>query len=310
MSNKKLIFILVALLGLYLVSRLFTGNRESTFDPEIVKVDTASITEIRLFPKAEEHAQVTLQRTADGWTATMNDRTVKTTYNKIQGLLGQLMEIRSDRIVSKSKDKWAEYEVDDQGSRVQVFSKKNQLADFVVGTFKFDQARRSASSYLRKTEDDAVYLVDGFMSMSFNQGFNTFRNNELIKLNREDIREVTVIHASEKIAISRNPEDGLWYRGGMEQLDSAKAVQFISQLTNIYGAEYVDEAITGDPVRSLEISGNNLVSPLTVDCYARPDTAMPFVLHSSSNPDAWFASDSAGIYQRIFVKFDELLYTE
>ncbi len=310
MTNKKLIIIFAALLGLYLLSRLFTGNRESTFDPEIVKVDTALITEVRLSPKAEENAEVILRRTSDGWTATKGDMTVSTPYAKVQGLLGQLSEISSERIVSKSKDKWAEYEVDEKGSRVQVFNNKKQLADFVVGTFKFDQAKRSASSYLRRTDDDAVYLVDGFMSMTFNQGFNTFRNNELIKLNAEDIREVARIGAGETVAIGKNPEDGLWYRGGMEKLDSAKAAQYISQLTNVYGVDYVDTPVTGDPIMSLEISSNNLITPLRVDCYMHADTAKPFIFHSSSNPDAWFASDSAGAYQRIFGKFEELLYVQ
>ncbi|HLF64930.1 MAG TPA: DUF4340 domain-containing protein [Saprospiraceae bacterium] len=310
MTNKKLIIIFAALLGVYLLSRLFTGNRESTFDPEVVKVDTALITEVHLYPKAEENTQIILRRTTDGWTATKGDQTVKTPFNKVQGLLGQLSEITSQRIVSKSKEKWAEYEVDDKGSRVQVFNNKKQLADFIVGTFKFDQARRSASSYLRRMDEDAVYLVDGFMSMSFNQGFNTFRNNELIKLNQEDIREVAVLEGSQKIAISKNPEDGLWYRGGMEKLDSTKSAQYISQLTNIYGSDYVDTPIIGNPIKSLEISGNNLLTPLRVDCYAQPDTAKPFVLHASSNPEAWFSSDSAGIYQRIFKKFDELLYVQ
>jgi hypothetical protein len=307
MRNKTLIIIFGALLGLYLLSRLFTGNRESTFDPEIVKVDTALITEVHLSPKSEGNALIILKRTPAGWTATKGDMVVNTPYSKVQGLLTQLGEIRSERIVSRTKDKWTEYEVDEQGSRIQVFNNKKQLADFVIGAFKFDQAKRSASSYLRRTDEDEVYLVDGFMSMSFNQGFNTYRNNELIKLNAEDIREVARFEAGEKIAISKNPEDGSWYRGGMEKLDSAQAAQYISQLTNVLGTDYVDNPPGGNPLRSLEISGNNLITPLRVDCYAQADTLKPFVLHSSANPDTWFASDSAGIYQRIFGKFEELL---
>ena len=307
MSNKNLIIILVVLLGIYLLSRLFTGNRESTYDPQIVMLDTATVTEIRLSPKAEENAQIVLKRTTGGWTATKGERTVNTPYTKVQGVLGQLSEIRSERIVSKSKDKWPEYEVDDTGSRVQAFNNKKKLADFVVGTFKFDQARRSASSYLRKSDEDAVYLVDGFLSMSFNQGFNTFRNSELIKLNREDVREVAVFTGGEELAISKDLMDGNWYRAGMEILDSAKAAQYIGQITNASGSEFVEEPVTGDPIKAMEISANNLMTPLRVDCYVRADTAKPFVLHSSSNPEAWFASDSSGLYQRIFVKFDELL---
>jgi hypothetical protein len=307
MSNKKLILILVVLLGIYLLARFLSGNRESTFDPQIVAVDTAAVTEIRLNPKSEEHQEIVLKRGSSGWTATMGDRTVSTPYAKVQGVLGQLSSIMSERVVSKSKEKWAEYEVDDTGSRVQVFNGKKQVADFVVGTFKFDQARRSASSYLRSSDEDAVYLVDGFLSMSFNQGFNTFRNNTLIKVNREDVREVAVVENGLKTAVSKGALDSHWYRNGMEQLDSTKAAQYIGQITNVMGSEFVDSPATGDPVKSFEISANNQMTPLRVDCYLQADSTKPFVLHSSANPEAWFASDSSGIYQRIFVKFEELL---
>lgn len=308
MSNKTLILIFVALLGAYLLTRLLGGNRESTFSPDVVKMDTTLITEIHLTPKAEEGATIILKSSSSGWTATKGNQTVNTPDAKVQGLLSQLGEIRSERIVSKSKDKWAQYEVDDKGSRVQVFNNKKVLADFIVGAFKFDQAKRSASSYLRKTDDKAVYIIDGFMSMSFNQGFNAFRNSEMIKLNAADVREVAVIEAGERIAIAKNAEDGFWYRGGMEKLDSAKTAQFISQLTNIHGSDYAETPAAGTPIKSIEITANNLTSPVRVDCFVQADTAKPFVFNSTANPETWFASDSSGVFQRIFVKFDELLF--
>lgn len=308
MSNKTLILIFIALLGAYLLTRLLGGNRESTFNPQVVKVDTTLITEIHLTPKAEQGATIILKNTPSGWTATKDNQTVSTPNAKVQGLLAQLSEIRSERIVSKSKDKWAEYEVDDKGSRVQVFNNKKVVADFIVGAFKFDQAKRSATSYLRRSDDESVYIVDGFMSMSFNQGFNAFRNSEMIKLNAADVREVAVIEGGERIAIAKDPDDGFWYRGGMEKLDSAKAAQYISQLTNVHGSDYAATPATGTPMKSIEITANNLASPVRVDCFMQADTAKPFVFNSTANPETWFASDSSGVFQRIFVKFDELLF--
>src|SRR5690606_19874513 len=134
--------------------------------------------------------------------------------------------------------------------------------------------------------------------------------NELIRLNREDVLQVTQIRDGERIAISKNPEDGMWYRGGMEKLDSAKAAQYLSQITNVMGTGFAEGPPQGPPYRTLEINANHLTTPLTVDLYATADTTQPFVLHSSANPDAWFTSDSMGLYQRLFTKFDDLLTTE
>lgn len=310
MNNKKLIIVFAALLGLYLLSRLIFSDRERTFDPQIVQLDTATVSEIRLFPKAEDGNQITLSKSEKGWTASQGDKSFYTPYNKVSNILSQLSSIRSERIVSKAKEKWPEYEVDEQGSRVEVFAKDKKVADFVVGTFKFDQATRTASSYLRPSDEDDVHLVDGFITMSFNQQFDAFRNSQLVKLNREDVLKITQTMGGEAYAISKNPADGLWYLGGMEQLDSTTAAQYIGQITNVFGSEFADGEPAGEPVRVLEIMANNLVSPVILSCYSVVDTSRPFVVHSSANPENWFASDSAGLYTRLFGKFDDLLKTE
>jgi hypothetical protein len=307
MSNKKLIIIFGALLGLYLLSRVFMGKQERTYDPQLVAVDTAQITEIKLHPKSEGGAEIIIHRTADGWETSKGDMTVKTPYAKVSGLLAQLTDIRSERVVSRSQENWSEYEVDEKGSRVEVFAKKKKVADFIVGTFKFDQAKRSASSYLRTADKDDVYLVEGFMSMTFNQGFNTFRNNTLTKLTAADILEVSLTNSEGRTAISKNPADGQWYRNGMEQLDSVRVAQFVAQLSNVTGSEFVDAAASGTPAKTLEITGNNLTAPVKLECFVRQDTTLPFVIRSSMNPDARFGSDSTGVYQKLFVKFEDIL---
>ena len=310
MSNKKLILIFVGLLVVYLLSRAFFKPKQSTFDTHVVSVDTAAVTKIELHPKAEEGMAIVLNKNGTSWTATMNDKTVNTPSARVSGVLGQLSSIESRRIVSRSEDQWGEYEVDDQGSRVEVYQGDKKVADFVVGAFKFDQAKRTASSYVRPTDKDDVYLVDGFLSMTFNQRFNTFRDNALVRVNKDDILEFANQEGGERIAVSRNPANGHWYRGGMEQLDSAKTAQYLSQIANLTGSEFADGPADGTPIQSFELSGNNLPAPVRVDCYVQADSTYPFILHSSMNPDNWFLTDSASLYQRIFGKFEDLLITE
>ena len=307
MNNKTLLIVFAVLVAVYLLSKLTSGNRQSSFDPQIVQVDTSAVTEITLSPKAENGNQITLRKENGQWSAQMNGRRVNTPYTKVSPMLGQLTNISAKRVVSNTPEKWPEYEVDEQGSAVTVRGGSRMLADFVVGTFKFDQAQRSASSYIRRTDGDEVYLVDGFLSMQFNQGFNAFRDNQLVKLNREDLRQLTLASPAENAAIQYMEEDGRWYYAGMEALDSTQMAQYISGLTSTFGSEYVDDFTPGAPLKSLQIAGNNLLTPVTVSCYASQDSTKPFVLHSSMNPETHFLSDSAGVYNRVFGKLEQIL---
>jgi hypothetical protein len=146
--------------------------------------------------------------------------------------------------------------------------------------------------------------------MTFNQGFNTFRNSTLAKLPAADVLDVSVADASGRTAISKNPADGQWYRNGMEQLDSTRVAQYIAQLANLSGNEFVEETVSGAADKTLEISGNNLTSPIRLECFVRQDTTFPFVIKSSMNPEAKFGSDSSGLYQKLFVKFDDILVVD
>lgn len=309
MNNKTLLYIFAALLVIFFLTRIFTGDKKSSFDPTVVEVDTSEVTQITLTPKAEGGEQIVLRESPDGlWSATKGDRTVQTPYNKIQGLLGQMSLISAKRIVSKSPDKWSEYEVGDQGSRVEVMAGSKKLADFIVGTFKFDQIKRSASSYVRRYDQDQVYFVDGLLSMQFNQGFSAFRNNQLVKINNADVRRLT-LQRDDETTIIQQQEDGHWYLAGMEQLDSASVTQYVTGLNNVTGSAFADDFTpAGDPpLKSLTITGNNMPAPVEINCYANRDTSMAFVLHSSTNPQTYFLSDSTGVYNRLFGKLEDLL---
>lgn len=313
MNNKTLLYIFLGLLVIFGLSRIFSGTRDSSFDPDIVQVDSSAVTKIVLTPKAESGETVTLNRGSAGWTATKGDRSIKVPYSKVQGILGQLhSQITAKRIVSRAEEKWPEYEVNETGSRVEVYTGNEPAADFIVGTFKFDQARRSASSYVRLSGEEEVYLVDGFLSMQYNQGFNAFRDNAVVKLNSQDIRGVSLRQADGEQRAMQKLEDDQWYLAGMELLDSAKVAQYVTGLASVQGYDFAGDfdAQRAELLKTVNVTGNNMIAPVEIRCYANTDTTHAFVLHSTMNADAYFLSDSTGIYHRVFGNLEDILYGE
>lgn len=307
MNNKTLLYIFAGLLVIYLASRLFSKKSERSFDVEIVNVDTSKIDQIKLYPKAEGGQEIVFVRTGNGWSATKEGLNVAVPKTAIQGLLTNISNITVERVVSKSPEKWIDYEVDEaNGTRVIALQKGKSLADFIVGRFNFDQMARSATSYIRKNASNDVYAVDGFLGMSFNRGFDSFRDKELINTAKEDITQLNL--QSPTLGNHRISKQGNnWSLDSGSGLDSAKMASWVNEMSFATGSEFVDGFDqSAEPLHVLEILANNQAVPVSVIAYAQPDSSKPFVIHSTSNPQGYFASDSSGVYSKFFKDISEL----
>ncbi len=323
MNNKVLLIILVALLAIYGLSRLLSGNKETTFKAELIKVDTATVNSITIDPRGEE-ASFTLRKESGRWIATRDALSVKASQNAVQSLLGNLALIKTKHIAAKSKDKWAEYQVaDTSGTRIQVYDKGgNLLEDFIIGKFDFQQApppqqpmqfqqqqQPVITSFVRLSGENEIYAVDGMPVISMGQGFESYRNKDIIRMKREmEITSFEYRLEDTTIQFQKTPEG--WATDGL-QLDSMKVENYLNVLRNLPGSTFADdfdELSTGRyPQQQLTISGNNIEEPFLVTVYQDTTREKPFIIRSNYNPDAYFSSDSSGVYSKLFKPVKELV---
>ena len=308
MNNKILFIVFAALLGLFLVTRLLNVEKKESFDPIIAAVDTDQVDRVIITPKASAGPDITLHKEGTNWLVSAGDIEVAADDEKVQGFLEGLVEIKAQRVVTKSPEKWAEYEVNEVGSRVQVFSGETSVADFVIGAFKFDQVKRSASTYMRKSEADPVYIVDGFVGMQLNRDFNSFRNNSIINLAESELSEIRLIDEDGEQAVIRD-EYGLWHYAGMQAVDSTAMAEYIAGLQSVVGQEFVDTDLPDESsaFARLEFTTSGSASPTVVHCYRSNNSSARYILNSTTNAESFFASDSSGVYDRIFGKFNSII---
>jgi len=182
------------------------------------------------------------------------------------------------------------------------------LADLIIGRFAFNQATRSGTSYIRKSGQDDVHAIDGFLSMNFSRDFDSFRDKSLATLTPADVKNLKLESRNDmrSVSIDKNAE-GKWISDGMT-LDSATVANYLSGLRFLNGTTFDDHFTPQgkDPVYTLDVSTNTQLEPLQITCFGG-DGASPFVFHSSHNPDAYFASDSSQLYQTVIRSFLEML---
>lgn len=302
MKTQTLTIIFIVCLILFAAGKLFNGNKLSSFDPVISAVDTTKVDRLKLISGGPIKEEFELKKSGGSWEAIQGTKKVTAPSNNVNAILSQLANLNAKRVLTKDPEKYPEYEItEDQAARVTAWQGNKQVSDLWIGGFKFDQAIRSASSYIRVAKKPEVYLVDGFSSMSLKQKFNQYRDKHLIKADVNDLTSLEWMNALGKKQVLQK-EDGLWYYAGMEAVDTTKMSQYLSGLSNVQGNDFSELlSIEGlSLVEKLTLNGNNMVEPTIISGFSNQDTSKPFIIYSTVNPDAFFLSDTSGIYKRIF----------
>jgi len=187
---------------------------------------------------------------------------------------------------------------------VKAYQDNNVLADFIVGRFNFNQQTRQALSYVRLTEEEEVYAVDGFLSMTFGQDINAFRNKQILKIDGVDAVNGIQLQSGDT-ALNFQKLNGNWVLNNEQPVDSTKMATYLSGLLFVAGNTFADDFTpSSNPEQSLRIQAG--ATPVTINAFPDANGEKDFVIQSSQFPEALFSSDSSGIYNRLFTKLTEV----
>jgi hypothetical protein len=308
-DNKKLAMILAALVVLFVFVRWIKSDKDvRNFDAELFVLDTAQVHAIKLYPKAENQEEILFTRDAAHWTVSKGGISSDIPSDRVHALLRSVQEVRPERLAARSEDKWAQYQVNDSlGTRVILEDASgNKLVDLMIGKFSYRQSAPQANmmggrggisgyTYVRNYDDEATFATEGFLSMTFDRDFNSFRDKTLVRAEPDNIRRI-VFRTPDAGPFTLTQSEGKWLIGE-EAADSTEVARYLNQLRNISGATIDDDfQATGQPDYQVTVAGDNM-EDIKVGAYAKDDG---FRLQSSINPGVIIESDSSGVFSRIF----------
>jgi len=292
--NKKLkilIGILSLLIIVFAVSTIMDSKKsKSTFKSTLIDVDTNNVSKIYIKSKTAPTG-FPLEKTNSTWTVKADDKSYPADAGLIKNIIQQLDLVKTKRVVSKTSDKWGEYEVNDSlGTFVSVYENGTLTANIIVGKFTFTQSQNpyqrqpNIFSHIRLMDENEVYLVDGMLSMSFNRPANDYRDASICKVNTGDITSIEYIYpADSSFTLSKN--NNLWEING-QACDSTKAANFINTLANKSHRNYSTASIDGKESNyTMVISGNNMQA-ITIKAFASENEV---AIGSSANEGTVFA---------------------
>jgi hypothetical protein len=226
--------------------------------------------------------------------------------NAVHGLLAAFSEMKSLSLGGTDKSSWTDLQVTDSaGTRIIFTTADNKTYNMVIGKFGYNNETRQGNTYIRHSDEEAVYSVEGFLSFSVNQGFNSWRNKILVHGDKNNWTQLMFTYPDDSSFVL-SKQGTAWTVNGAPA-DSAKTEQYLSGLANMQSVGFADNySPSSTPAFTLSISGNNISQPITVQAYPA-DSTQKFIYHSSLNPDTYFSEAQSNIMSRLFVGREHFL---
>jgi hypothetical protein len=309
LNNKFLIGILIGLAAVFALSRIFRSSQlQSNLRTELLQLDTASVTKLLLYPKAENGKEVELTRAGKSWTVKKDNRSANTEQGSVNNALAAFVKLKPLRLVTKKKEKWNEYSVADSGTYVKIYKGDKVVTNVHIGRIGYNQSSDGQFSaggiftYVRLTNENEVYAVEGFLESSFNRGYNDWRDKSFLRLKKDQITEIQFSYPADSSFVLSKKDKSWWI--GNEQADSLKINSYLSQLEYKNANTFADEfSASGSANVTVQMkSASGILA--TVEGWKRPTD---WALKSSWQPTIYFSSENTGLVKTLFETKKNLL---
>lgn len=321
-NTKKLVLLLIVLLAVVAVVIIYDskkGNR--SFRAEMIDTDTSKITKIVIFPKPVEGKQgeaVELIREDNGWKVRSGKNLYSTDHMAVNSMLEVFSNMKTLRVAGNSKEAWKDFDVSDSSAvRTKVYSGKKLKADLYIGRFNYqqpktrnpydyyNQQRGTMSTYVRLDEEKTVYLVEGFLAMTFNRSINDFRNKTVINSDKANWTKLSFTYPADS-SFNMVLENGKWMIDGL-MADSAKVESYLNSISSVSNQSINDEIkLTNTEVYTLRIDVENFSEPIVVKAF-EADSVNKYYITSSQNKDVFFTDANEATRNRVFIGKSRLL---
>ncbi len=316
-NNRTLLIVFAGLIGILLITKLVTSEKSvRTLDTELIDIDTSRITSILLYPRSETGEEILFERSGSKWTVSSNGVSASADANSLIRSLSELVNLKTERLVARSKDKWGEFQVSDSlSTRLVISEGKKKTLDLVIGRFDYQpppggqgyqgyqQNQFSGVSYIRLYSESEVYAVEGFLGLSFNQSFNTWRLQSISSLNQSQVSKLVFDYPSDSGFIAQRSETG-WMVAGLSA-DSASVAQYLSGISQKRSSAFEDGfQPSSAPDYQLTIEGDNM-TPVLIRAFNQAGGDV--ILNSSLNPQSYFRTTKNDLFSDFFKRTVDFL---
>jgi len=178
-----------------------------------------------------------------------------------------------------------------------------------IGQYTFQPDRQKVAAFARLGQQTEVYAFNGLATGILAGDRNSFRNQDLVRLEQPVTRLVMQYGEQVFTASNRNNQ---WLLNDSLLPDSLVWFAYTSALQKISSTQFADD-IDELALNSLRIWQLTLFAgsdSVLLHCYRDTTLQHPFILHSDQHPRTWLTSDSSGIFSILSRPWEKLFNDE
>ena len=292
-NNTALLIVFLALILIFILTKLFRSpGRESNMDAAIFEVDTARVTEIRFRPQKDTLIETRLVRDGNKWNVIRKNVEAEAAAYKVENVLSTLASLQPERIVSRKKEKWGEYELtDSSATTVTVFREDDIMLDLKIGK------QTGNATYARAGNADEVFVMEGDLKTAFDNPFKEWRNKTFLRLTKNTINRIQFQYPADSSFVLEKKETG--WMIGTSIADSARVESYLSKLTFKDHDQFADSF---SPSTDADVI-------VTFSSSDKPDVVIKgwktsfyqWILNSSVQPKTYFLDEGPLLARDLFV---------
>lgn len=305
-NNKILFSVLIGLAAVYAgKTYLRQNNTDTALSVNHFAVDTLAISKIEIHkPRVDQ--RILFSKNAEQWEVSNGTKQSEINRTAFSNLLNELQKLKVERLVSKSKEKWKDYELTDSlATKVLIGNsktKKNKTifigkTNYNPPTNQYGQYRMSGTTYVRMAGDPKVYAVASMLSNTFNRDFSAWRNSQFLKFDTKSVTSL-LFDYSEKQKFALRKKDSVWHLD-QNTIDKDKVSSFLSKIAYQNSTKFADAFQPNQAVFASVTIQTKDQELAKINAYQFDSNR--YYLHSSQRPNVYFESDSVGLYKQIFV---------
>ncbi len=292
-KTKLYAIILGALFVIYILSKyVFNASPESNFDMDILKIDTTNVAKIYIKQKNDKD-EIILYKNDGKWFVSQADKQSEADKSSIKSVLSLLANLKIENIAATDNSKWEDFKLTDSlATHIKVANNNGKvIKDLYIGKFTYNKSNNSYGgvsgfTYLRLANNTKSFSVRGFLPMTFNRDFNSFRNQTLLHLTKNNLSKVKFNYPADSSFTVTKADSAIWL---INKDTVSKNMEFyLSNIINIRQSKFDDNFKAIDaPIYSLEFF--ETPKNITLNFYKKD--SINYVINSSQNPQAFFVSN-------------------
>ncbi|MFK7933335.1 MAG: DUF4340 domain-containing protein [Saprospiraceae bacterium] len=309
--KKRYLFILsLFCLGIYGLTQFSTYAAGDQFSTVLLQLDTTQVNRVIITPSATKN-QIQFYRLPDlGWQVTSGNVSTPALIETVNDLLVALNNVQTTRVVTNQETDWEDYGVGEEALQIEIITQDDQIERIIVGGRAHLKAAMIDTTFARIPNENEVYALKQFTRQIFTHPFHFYRQRKVLQI--DDYQEVNRVVLEQKDTLLRTKEG--WKSTIGRTIDSTQLSNYFAQLNYLEGSYFADDfdetQIATLPHQELMISGDNINPTVQVKAYFDSTATLPFIIQSSQFPTIFYASDSSGIYQKLFGIFADSMQFE